>query len=200
MRGGVTRGRRGLELRGAGRARARAQRERTTTRDTSLNVWAPPWISVLSKRNKYVRQNEKMLPTLSRKYTQYARVENTKTQTAQMQCRRVKPVVASGVWSAVPSCGGLPCVGPGLARLSPGAWRLPAHCMHQATHSLLRPRRAPMACLRRGGRGHEARLNVAPVDDRPDLLEVLGANVLVLKVVRVLPHVDAEQRHEAVLA
>lgn len=43
--------------------------------------------------------------------------------------------------------------------------------------------------------GLEALRDVGPVDDLPDGLEVVGAGVLVVQVVSMLPHVDAEQRH-----
>jgi hypothetical protein len=39
--------------------------------------------------------------------------------------------------------------------------------------------------------------DVGPVEDVPDRLHVLGAPVLVLQVVRVLPRVDDEERHSA---
>lgn len=39
-------------------------------------------------------------------------------------------------------------------------------------------------------------LHVCPVDDVPDGLEVVRPHVLVLQVVCVLPHIDAQQRHE----
>jgi hypothetical protein len=41
-----------------------------------------------------------------------------------------------------------------------------------------------------------ALLNVLPVDNLPDILEVLGAVVLIVEVVRVLPHIDTEKRDE----
>lgn len=48
-----------------------------------------------------------------------------------------------------------------------------------------------------GGRSVEALVNVVPVNDGPDGLEVIGAHVLVLKVVGMLPHVHPEQRRQA---
>lgn len=47
-----------------------------------------------------------------------------------------------------------------------------------------------------GSRGSEPLLHVRPVDDLEDTLDVVGPDVLVLEVVRVLPHVDAQQGHE----
>lgn len=44
---------------------------------------------------------------------------------------------------------------------------------------------------------HEARGDVAEVDDVPDGRQVVGAHVLVLQVVRVLPDVDAELQPRA---
>src|SRR5271166_6596012 len=49
--------------------------------------------------------------------------------------------------------------------------------------------------FRRGGR--VARLNVGPVDDIPERLDVVGLDVLVLQVESVLPHVDLQQRNDA---
>jgi hypothetical protein len=43
----------------------------------------------------------------------------------------------------------------------------------------------------------QALSDVLPVDNLPDVLDVVGSHVLVHKVVRVLPHVDAQQRHQS---
>ena len=45
----------------------------------------------------------------------------------------------------------------------------------------------------------EASRHGAPVDDLPDLLQVVGAQVFVVEVVGVLPHVDRQQRQQAQL-
>src|SRR4249920_1589266 len=46
--------------------------------------------------------------------------------------------------------------------------------------------------------GVEARRDGVPVDDVPPCLEVVGPAVLVVEVVGVLPHVDAEERYVTV--
>mmetsp|Transcript_168 Transcript_168/g.561 ORF Transcript_168/g.561 Transcript_168/m.561 type:complete len:248 (+) Transcript_168:1387-2130(+) len=46
-------------------------------------------------------------------------------------------------------------------------------------------------------RGLEPRLHVGPVHDLPDGLDIVRSHVLVLKVVRVLPGVDAKERSSA---
>lgn len=43
-----------------------------------------------------------------------------------------------------------------------------------------------------------ARLHVLPVNNAPDLLQVFGAHVLVLQVIRMLPDVDTQQRDQPV--
>mmetsp|Transcript_13628 Transcript_13628/g.23932 ORF Transcript_13628/g.23932 Transcript_13628/m.23932 type:complete len:249 (+) Transcript_13628:107-853(+) len=52
-----------------------------------------------------------------------------------------------------------------------------------------------MVCLFLGD--GEALGDVLPVDDLPDALQVVRANVLVLQVVSVLPDINAKQRHQA---
>ena len=50
-----------------------------------------------------------------------------------------------------------------------------------------------------GGIGHsgdEALFSHSPVDDLPDVLEVLGSRILVVQVVSVLPDVDADDGYE----
>ena len=46
------------------------------------------------------------------------------------------------------------------------------------------------------GSGGKPLLHVRPIDDLEDALHVVRSDVLVLEVVRVLPHVNAQQRHE----
>lgn len=44
--------------------------------------------------------------------------------------------------------------------------------------------------------GHVSLADVLPVDDVPDGFQIVGPDVFVLQVVRVLPHVDAQQRNK----
>lgn len=44
--------------------------------------------------------------------------------------------------------------------------------------------------------GDEALLSHSPVDNLPDVLEVLGSCILIVQVVSVLPDVDADNGHE----
>ena len=43
----------------------------------------------------------------------------------------------------------------------------------------------------------QALVDIAKVDHIPDLLQVVGLLVLILQVERMLPHVNAQQRHSA---
>src|SRR5690349_3037781 len=83
----------------------------------------------------------------------------------------------------------------GLSRLSRTYARsAPAKCerRHKGRLSELR------AAVYRALRGGEPLGDLAPVDDVPDRVEVVGALVLVLEVVRVLPDIDPEQWRLAV--
>lgn len=62
---------------------------------------------------------------------------------------------------------------------------------HDLAHTPCEPYLANIPLLRL----LEPRRHRLPVDDVPDRIKVLGLAVLVLQVVRVLPRIDAQQRH-----
>src|SRR5260221_11267836 len=79
----------------------------------------------------------------------------------------------------------------GVSRIARDAmkFRCPeaAHCDSLRTNPFLR-------CQR----GVEAATDLVPADDVPEGRDVVGATVLVVEVIGVLPHVEADERHVTV--
>ena len=53
-----------------------------------------------------------------------------------------------------------------------------------------------LKALRSSGRG-ESRLNISPVYDFPNFLQVGGSSILILEVVSMLPNIDSQERYES---
>src|SRR5580704_2418950 len=80
-----------------------------------------------------------------------------------------------------------------IDQLRPEAPRPRVHAEGAPAWSASRP-----SSLRFSGGGAEALGDLAPVDDVPPRVDVVRASVLILQVVGVLPHVDAQERRLAI--
>src|ERR1043166_5840232 len=79
-------------------------------------------------------------------------------------------------------------------------WALGAAPANRSTRAPLegRPARRPKAGSREPRARSEGFVHLTPVHDVPPRPDVIGTTILVLQVVRVLPHVEAEKRRLAV--